>query len=161
MSARTATILSVSALAVSVVALVVALMALTAERPAAPTKDEPGAYTKSFVEEAISHYEREGLEATVAYYNDPAHIDGEWYVFIINEDGYNISHYLPEQRYADPSARVDSTGRFYGDEILGTTEEGRWVDYFFRNPETGEDDQKHAWVVKHDGLVFGSGWYER
>lgn len=149
------------ALAVAAAALVVAVIALTADRPAAPTKDEPGAYTKSVVEDAIARYERDGREATVAYYNDPANVDGQWYVFIIDEDGYTISHYRPERRYADPSQRVDSTGRFYGDELTGATEEGRWVDYFFRNPETGEEGQKHSWAVKHDGLVFGSGWYER
>ena len=161
MSARTAAILSVSALAVSVAALVVAVMALMAERPAVPTKDEPGAYTKWLVEEAISRYEREGREASVAYHNDPANVDGKWYVFIIEQDsGYTISHHVPDYRYADPGTRVDSTGRFYGDELLGATEDGRWVDYFFWNPETGEDAQKHAWIVRHDGLLFGSGWYE-
>ena len=30
----------------------------------------------------------------------------------------------------------------------------------YRNPETGEEGRKHSWVVLHDGLIFGSGWYE-
>ena len=28
------------------------------------------------------------------------------------------------------------------------------------NPETGDDRQKHTWAVRHDGLLFASGWYE-
>ena len=39
--------------------------------------------------------------------------------------------------------------------------------YVYRNPEsgdlgagyTGELELKNAWVVKHDGLLFASGWY--
>ena len=45
-----------------------------------------------------------------------------------------------------------------GDDILSAAEEGKWVSYIYRNPETGEEGRKHAWVVRHDGLYFGSGW---
>ena len=55
---------------------------------------------------------------------------------------------------------VDPTGYRFGDVILGVTDEGRWADYVFRNLATGGDAVKHAWVVRHDGLIFGSGWYE-
>ena len=60
----------------------------------------------------------------------------------------------------DPALRVDSTGRFYGDDLLSATEAGRWVDYVLLNPETGDERQKHTWAVRHDGLIFASGWYE-
>ena len=56
---------------------------------------------------------------------------------------------------------MDATGYFYGDELLGATEEGRWVSYVILNPETGENEQKHTWAVRHEGLLFGSGWYEQ
>ena len=49
---------------------------------------------------------------------------------------------------------------FIVDELLGATESGRWVDYVLLNPETGENRQKHTWIVRHDGLLFASGWYE-
>ena len=26
-------------------------------------------------------------------------------------------------------------------------------------PATGEIEDKHFWLVEHDGLVFGSGWH--
>jgi len=28
------------------------------------------------------------------------------------------------------------------------------------NPHTGFRELKHSWAVRHDGLIFGSGWYE-
>ena len=51
--------------------------------------------------------------------------------------------------------------------MLSATQEGRWVSYVYNNPETrdtspehlGQVQLKHAWVVRHDGLLFGSGWY--
>ena len=27
------------------------------------------------------------------------------------------------------------------------------------NPATGDVEDKHFWLVLHDGLVFGSGWH--
>ena len=57
----------------------------------------------------------------------------------------------------DPSLRVDVTGHFYGDDLLSATEAGHWVDYVLLNPESGGNQQKHTWIVRHDGLLFGSG----
>ncbi len=125
------------------------------------TKSDPAAYTVAFVERAVGLYETLGLEEAVAYYSSEESVDGQWYVFIVNEDGFTIAHPNPALRNRDPSLRVDPTGYFYGDELRGATEEGRWVDYVIENPETGENQQKHAWVVRHDGLLFASGWYER
>ena len=87
-------------------------------------------------------------------------VDGQWYVFIIDQDGYTIAHHNPQFRGRDPSLRVDATGYFYGDDLLSATEAGHWVDYVLLNPESGENRQKHTWIVRHDGLLFGSGWYE-
>ena len=125
-----------------------------------PTKDDPAAYTQHVVEQAIERYQEDGLELTIAYHNTPMNVDGQWYVFIIDENGYTIGHHNPDFRYRDPALRVDSTGYFYGDDLRAATEDGHWVSYVFVNPETGEEQRKHAWVVLHDGLIFGSGWYE-
>ena len=126
-----------------------------------PAKSDSPAYTQAFVQQAINLYGAVGLDDTIAYYNMPESIDGQWYTAIIDQDGYTISHHNPEIRGRDPSLRVDSTGYFYGDEILAATESGRWVDYVFNNPDTGEERQKHTWAVRHDGLIFASGWYEQ
>ena len=44
--------------------------------------------------------------------------------------------------------------------MVAADENGRWVDYVFVNPTTGDPERKHTWVIKHDGLSFASGWYE-
>ena len=78
----------------------------------------------------------------------------------LHPDGYTIAHHNPQFRGRDPSLRVDATGYFYGDDLQSATEAGHWVDYVLPNPESGENRQKHTWIVRHDGLLFGSGWYE-
>ncbi|MCZ0937264.1 MAG: cache domain-containing protein [Caldilineaceae bacterium] len=128
---------------------------------AIPTKNEPAAYTQAIVQDAIRLYNQAGREATIDHYSSPEQVDGQWYVFIVGEDGYTIAHYDPDRIGRDPALRVDATGYFYGDDVLSATKEGKWVSYVFNNPETGEDTRKHAWIVRHDGLYFGSGWYEK
>ncbi len=125
-----------------------------------PAKSDAPAYTQAFVQQAINLYNAVGLDRTIEYYNSPESVDGQWYTFIIDGDGYTISHFNPMFLGRDPALRVDSTGYFYGDEVLGATEAGRWVSYVLQNPETGDERQKHTWVVRYDGLIFGSGWYE-
>ena len=125
-----------------------------------PGKSDAPAYTKAFVQQATNLYVALGLEETVAYYNTKESVDGQWYVFIIDPDGYTIVHHNPQFRGRDPSLRVDATGYFYGDDLQSATEAGHWVDYVLLNPESGENRQKHTWIVRHDGLLFGSGWYE-
>ncbi len=125
-----------------------------------PRKSDAPAYTRSFVEQALNLYDAVGLEAAVAYYTSKESVDGPWYVFIVDANGYTIAHHNPIFLGRDPSLRVDATGYFYGDDLLGATEEGRWVDYVLLNPDTGDDRQKHTWAVRHDGLIFASGWYE-
>ena len=38
-------------------------------------------------------------------------------------------------------------------------EGGAWAGYTFTNPATGEAESKRTWLITHDGLVFGSGYY--
>ena len=39
------------------------------------------------------------------------------------------------------------------------TEPGVWASYAHTNPATGEAENKRTWLIIHDGLVFGSGYY--
>lgn len=148
---------------VAVAALAVAVVALTSggsEEPA-PTKADRAAYTVAYVDEALRRYEEDGLDATLAYYSSQESVDGPWYGIVIDENGYTIGHPREEIRGRDPNLRVDVTGYFYGDDLLGADEEGRWVDYVFLNLATGQQEMKHVWAVQRDGLIFASGWYER
>ncbi len=133
----------------------------------APPKSDPAAYTRFVVDQAIARYEAEGLDAALAHYNNPTSIDDQWYVFVVDEDDTVIGHYDPDRRGLDVKGWVgtDINGYNFGPELLAATETGRWVPYVYVNPaegtlsDEGAFELKNAWVVRHDGLLFGSGWY--
>ena len=134
-----------------------------------PPKSAPAEYTKFVVNNAISRYETEGLDATLAYYNRAQSVDGPWYVFIIDESGKIIGHFDPDRLGLDLHGWVgtDANGYNFGAEMLSAPEEGKWVSYVYNNPEVSSPSTegvdhyhlKRAWVVRHDGVLFGSGWY--
>ena len=131
-----------------------------------PSKSAPAQYTQFVVGNAISRYESDGLDSTVAHYNRLDSVDGQWYVFIIDENGGVISHYDPHLLGEDLSGPVgtDANGYNFGPEILSADENGKWVSYVYNNPETGgigggDFELKNVWVERRDGLLFASGWY--
>ena len=136
---------------------------------AIPPRSDAAEYTKFFVNNAISRYETQGLDATLAHYSSEESISGQWYVFIIDGDGLVIAHPDPSRLGLDLKGWVgtDATGYNFGPDILSATEEGKWVSYVYRNPEkegigsdhTGALEYKHVWAVRHDGLLFASGWH--
>ena len=134
-----------------------------------PLKSAPADYTKFFVQNAISRYETDGLEDTLSYYSRLESVDQEWYVFIIGSDGKVVAHYDSRLIGEDLSGPIgtDANGYNFGPEMLSATEDGKWVTYVYhRNPEHDETgfeldelELKNVWVVRHDGLLFASGWY--
>ena len=134
-----------------------------------PPKSAPAEYTGFFVENAISRYQTQGLDTTLAYYNREESIDGQWYVFVIDENDLVIGHPDAHRLGLDLKGWVgtDANGYNFGPDMLSATEDGKWVSYVYRNPEnggigadhTGALEYKHVWVVRHDGLLFASGWH--
>ena len=134
-----------------------------------PPKSAPADYTRFFINNAISRYETQGLDATLAYYNREESIDGQWYVFIIDENDLVIGHPDPHRLGLDLKGWVgtDANGYNFGPDMLSATEDGKWVSYIYRNPEsggivddhTGALEYKHVWVVRHNGLLYASGWH--
>ena len=124
--------------------------------------DGPRAITVYLVQQALERYEALGLDATLEYYNSPESVQGEGHVFIFDQSDKLIAHADQDLIGMDLKEElgVDSTGYRFGDVMLGATEQGLWVDYIFLNPATGNQEYKHAWAVRRDGLLFGSGWYQ-
>lgn len=143
----------------SAISVFILTLLLTSCVAIATRSDKPG-YTQAFVEDAIRFYNENGRQAAVDYYSSTESLDGPWYVFILGEDGHIIAHYNPNRIGIDHTQLVDPSGYFYGDDILSATEAGKWVSYIFLNPDTGEEQRKHSWIVRYDGLHFGAGWYE-
>ena len=128
-------------------------------------ENDPDLYTKAFVNDAVQMYKRQGRQATIDYYNTMDSVDGEWYVFILDEDGMMVSHpTVPEnvgQSILGPVG-TDINGYNFGADMITATESGKWVDYTYVNPaRDNAQERKHSWVIKRDDLIFGSGWYER
>ena len=130
-----------------------------AETPAWKGAD-PREYTVTYVEKAIARYDRDGLEAMKHYYNSVASFEGQFYMFIMDANGLYIVHpLLPHLIGTDIRDVVDSNGYELGKEIVKATEEGHWVDYLWPHPFTLQDAPKVAYAVRHDGLIFVSGYY--
>ena len=131
-----------------------------------PSKSTPAEYTQYFVDSAIARYETQGLDATLAHYNREDSVDGQWYVFIIDENDMVIAHPDPGRLGLDLNGWVgtDANGYEFGPAMLAATEDGAWVSYVYRNPESGgigsgDFELKNVWVERRDGLLFASGWY--
>ncbi len=162
--------LSSIAIIVAIAALVLSAVAVsggagrsgTAAGSSISKLHEPGSYTKSFVSQAVERYDDEGRGETIAYYNTKGSMDGDWYVFIIDESAGVVSHAArPERLGLKFEDMVDVSGYNYGADFAAATEDGAWVTYTYLNPANGFYEKKHSWVVERDGLIFGSGWYER
>ena len=130
-----------------------------------PGKDDPSEYARLLVGRALTRYDDQGLEATLAHHNSPDSVDGPWYVFILEDrdgDLYTIANANRPDLVGTTRERIDSNGFNYGEAMAAVTESGggEWVSYTFTHPQTGEDTLKHTWVVRRDNLVFGAGWYE-
>ena len=116
--------------------------------------------TKNYVNKAIQHYENEGLEATIAHYDSRDSMDGVFYLFLMDENDIYLAHPIfPNLVGTDIKDVVGSDGQELGKEIAQATEQGIWVEYLWLNPVSGKEESKTTWAIRHDGLIFASGYY--
>ena len=162
-----------TATAIALAALIIALVALFSPRGGSATDGvnaesasvaevRQPASTMSYVQRALDLYDSEGREAAISHYNSPESVDGEHYLFMLDASGTVLTHINPSLLGGDVRTDLgtDADGYRFGLAMLDATDEGRWVDYVYLNPNTGFRELKHSWVIRHDGLIFGSGWYE-
>lgn len=125
-----------------------------------PPKSDAAGYARSLVQRAVNLYDGLGKDRTVDYYNAPESVGGQWYVFIIDENDLFLSHAVsPSLLGTDLKAVVGSDGYELGKEIAKASEDGHWVEYLWSNPATDAEETKRSWVIRHNGLIFGSGYY--
>ncbi len=126
-----------------------------------PITDDPEAFAVAFVQAAVDLYKTAGREATIVHYNDPASIDGQWYVFITDENDLYLAHPLAPGFLGKDIKEIPGLyGSLIGAEIAMATTEGRWTEYLWPNPETNKLGQKRTWSIRHDGYLFASGYYQ-
>ena len=116
--------------------------------------------TKEYVAKAIARYQSEGLDAMVAFYNSRQSLDGQFYLFMMDEnDIYLVHPIFPHLIGTDIKDVVGSDGQELGKEIARATEEGHWIEYLWPNPVTGLEESKVTWAVRFEGKIFASGYY--
>ena len=133
-----------------------------------PTKAEPGSYTRTFVEDAVWFYESNGRGALIDHLNspnstDPPSIDGQWYGFVVDLDGVVLAHPTVPQNVGMTLLEIlgaTAEGRAAAEQMVTATETGKWVDYTYLNPQSGNQETKHTWILKRDDILIASGWYE-
>ena len=115
---------------------------------------------KEYIGKAIARYEEDGLDATIAYYNSQDSLDGQFYLFLIGDDDNYLAHPIfPHLIGSDIKDVVGSDGQELGKEIAQATDDGVWVEYLWPHPISRKEQQKVTWAIRHDGLIFASGYY--
>ncbi len=115
---------------------------------------------KEYVSKAIARYEDEGLDAVISHYNSQDSLEGQFYLFLIGEDDIYLAHPIfPHLIGSDIKDVVGSDGQELGKEIALATNEGAWVEYLWPHPVSRKEQQKVTWAIRHDGLIFASGYY--
>ena len=116
--------------------------------------------TQEYVGKAIAKYDSEGLDAVIAHYNSQDSLDGQFYLFLIGADDIYLAHPIFAHLIGtDIKDVVGSDGQELGKEIAQATEEGVWVEYLWPHPVSRREQQKVTWAIRHDGLIFASGYY--
>lgn len=127
-----------------------------------PSRVDAAKIVKQQVAAAIARYQEIGRQVfDEISKTEGDYIDGELYVFVLDADGVSLAHAANPSLVGQNLYNLqDSTGTFIVQGILEiASPEGAWGDYLFTNPLTGNEEPKRSWVVKHDGLIFGSGYY--
>ena len=115
---------------------------------------------KEYVSKAIARYERDGLDGVISHYNSEDSLDGQFYLFLIGKDDIYLAHPIfPHLVGSDIKDVIGSDGQELGKEIAQATEEGVWVEYLWPHPVSRKEQQKVTWAIRHDELIFASGYY--
>ncbi|MDE2696632.1 MAG: cache domain-containing protein [Chloroflexota bacterium] len=115
---------------------------------------------KEYVDRAIATYDRDGLDAVISHYNSQDSLEGQLYLFLIGADDIYLAHPIfPHLIGTDIKDVVGSDGQELGEEIALATDEGIWVKYLWPHPVSRVEQRKVTWAIRHDGLIFASGYY--
>lgn len=117
------------------------------------------------VQDAAKHLAADGREKTVAELNKPEGkwVDGELYVFAYDLHGTMVAHPKNPKLVGKNLLEVpDVDGRFFRKEIveLANTKGSGWVDYKYKNPETGKIEAKTTFIKKSGDLILCCGIYK-
>ena len=126
-----------------------------------PVPGKPDVYTQDYVQKAIDLYDSDGLDATVARYNSRDSLDNQWYLVLADvANEMVLAHGLrPDLSGTNVTNLLDPEGFNIGEALLAAPENGYWFQIaFFSSLEAGFS-RINVWAVRHNGLVFASGYF--
>ena len=119
----------------------------------------PRDLTRAYVEAGIARYERDGRDATVAYYNSEESIaEGEQIMMILQAGDqtllafFRFPQFIGDNTFTAPDTPL-------GRPVSQATQEGHWFESLGVNPATGQEEPRLNLAVLHDGLIFVSGYF--
>ena len=120
-------------------------------------------HVQSTVNGKVLGYERDGWAATITATSAIPAEPISTYAFIVDpQSGATLAQNVDPVRIGHVEDWTAITTTTSAQSILDIIDKGTgtWVSYDHTNPLTGVSETKRAWLVLHDGTVFGSGYYE-
>jgi signal transduction histidine kinase len=139
-----------------------AVALLAAAGAVAGEKGTP-AEAKALLEKAVAKVEKDGADKALAAFNDPAggFRDRDLYVFCM-DGGYKITaHPDAAVRGTDVATMKDSKGKAFGAEMVAAAKKGGGtVEYAWKNPVSGKEEDKVSFLKKAGDVYCGVGAYK-
>ncbi len=120
----------------------------------------------SFVEKAVEYANTYGKEKALVEFMDTngEFIRGELYIFADSFEGIVLAHGgNPELVGQDIMEITDKRGKKIMPEMITLAKQGKgWMEYYWTNPVSKQDERKLTYVMKVDETWFvGAGMYEK
>ncbi|MBO3275640.1 cache domain-containing protein [Pseudomonas schmalbachii] len=118
---------------------------------------------RQLLEKAVAYYKQEGDKSFAAFSRQGEFIDGELYVYVLNNDGVMLASGGPSVmligRNILPS--LDPTLRDDFQKALKQSESGKIeeADYRWKNWSDGRVERKHTYYQRVDDRIFAVGYY--
>lgn len=119
----------------------------------------------AMVKKAIAFYKQQGFEKFIDDLSKPTSDFNrkELYVFVYDMEAVMIAHPNPTLIGRKLLNAPDAEGKFFRKEIveLAKTKGSGWVDYVYKNPETGKVEPKTTYIEKVEDMIFACGTYRK
>ena len=110
----------------------------------------------------ILEYNHNGRDKILANLDAIPEVPVSTYAFVVDPETSAVLAQNVNPRLLDQTSDWDIISQDLSlADIMDQThlEGGIWAEYGFMNPVTGNMEDKRSWLIFHDGLVFGSGYY--
>lgn len=135
--------------------------ASTAMADTGPTQKDAMAMTERAVAALKAHGKAKLIERVNA--KDPEFFSGEMYVVVLALDGTHLAHPTNQKLVGKSMLDVpDPDGKLFRKERvdLAAGKGKGWVDYKYKNPESGKIEAKTAYVLKEGDVILTVGIYK-